>query len=681
MAERLDQKPAAASIALTDLLLIADPVTGAMEKVTGQEVVDLVDANAAFPAENVLRFNVKTYGALGDGVTDDTISIQAAINACYIAGGGIVYLPKGIYIIGGGLQTNVDGVNPNAQIVLPYTSNATGPYPRISLEGESGNNATAEIVGAQPKNEYGVIIESTLIGAGYVFGSSFVYNIGYGGNTNWTWWAFKNLEIRVRSKTSGSEITHTMSGINSEAPRSVDFDAVKVTVTSSEGAMLEPGSGTIGVKMPHWNNNANALIGKLSISGFYNGIVLSEHANFQSLSVFSCHNGLYLGWATHSAHISQFVTEGCVNHIYVSDETGPFSGTPVDIHIDTYNAEHYTVSGHWNTYQYDVYYEDSLIGNKIQIDFAHTGESYVGTVNTFNTNAPENVAYTINGDIHALRSVSMISPVAGYPYISLDATNAAILLRYAQVVFKNNGVPQWTTGLREGDGSYHIFNVPDNTDRLIIESDGTTTYGGPVKLQNLTTAQRDVIPSPTEGMQIHNTTTHIPNYYNGSAWSAVSVAPAGSNTEIQFNNSGILGSSANLVWNNTESVIGFGGTTTSSWSSNSATLEGGGASIFFGQATDIWTTSNGYYDAGWKYKTTAAASNIGLYGGEVMLRVAVSGSANSSLTWIQALTVKVNGIVNISICPVYASDAAAGTGGLIANDVYQDSSGFVRIKQ
>jgi hypothetical protein len=38
-------------------------------------------------------YNVKAYGAKGDGITDDTSVIQAALNAAYSAGGGIVYIP------------------------------------------------------------------------------------------------------------------------------------------------------------------------------------------------------------------------------------------------------------------------------------------------------------------------------------------------------------------------------------------------------------------------------------------------------------------------------------------------------------------------------------------------------------------------------------------------------------
>ena len=46
-------------------------------------------------------YDVKFYGAVGDGVHDDTAAIQAAINAAYAAGGGTVYIGAGTYIVSG----------------------------------------------------------------------------------------------------------------------------------------------------------------------------------------------------------------------------------------------------------------------------------------------------------------------------------------------------------------------------------------------------------------------------------------------------------------------------------------------------------------------------------------------------------------------------------------------------
>jgi hypothetical protein len=54
-------------------------------------------------------FNVRNYGAKGDGVTDDTLAIQAAINAAVLAGGE-VRIPAGAYVISGaGLYIDESG--------------------------------------------------------------------------------------------------------------------------------------------------------------------------------------------------------------------------------------------------------------------------------------------------------------------------------------------------------------------------------------------------------------------------------------------------------------------------------------------------------------------------------------------------------------------------------------------
>src|SRR5512133_1436323 len=42
-------------------------------------------------------FDVRKHGATGDGATLDTAAINRAVDACHAAGGGVVYMPPGVY--------------------------------------------------------------------------------------------------------------------------------------------------------------------------------------------------------------------------------------------------------------------------------------------------------------------------------------------------------------------------------------------------------------------------------------------------------------------------------------------------------------------------------------------------------------------------------------------------------
>lgn len=71
------------------------------------------------------HYNVKLFGAAGDGTTDDTAAIQAAIDAAAAASGGpgVVYFPPGQYSISSTLS------------VGPYSTTSTVPVPYPSIVG------------------------------------------------------------------------------------------------------------------------------------------------------------------------------------------------------------------------------------------------------------------------------------------------------------------------------------------------------------------------------------------------------------------------------------------------------------------------------------------------------------------------------------------------------------------
>jgi hypothetical protein len=80
------------------------------------------------------------------------------------------------------------------------------------------------------------------------------------------------------------------------------------------------------------------------------------------------------------------------------------------------------------------------------------------------------------------------------------------------------------------------------------------------------------------------------------------------------------------------------------------------------------------------FLANSQTSNV--YGGPCVLTLLQVGSYPVSICTNNALRilVRANGIVNMTNVPVYASDSAAGTGGLVTGDLWKDSSGNVHIK-
>ena len=56
-------------------------------------------STAAPAPEKGDQVNVKAYGAVGDGVTNDTAAFNAALKSLANAGGGVCLVPKGTYLI------------------------------------------------------------------------------------------------------------------------------------------------------------------------------------------------------------------------------------------------------------------------------------------------------------------------------------------------------------------------------------------------------------------------------------------------------------------------------------------------------------------------------------------------------------------------------------------------------
>jgi parallel beta-helix repeat protein len=121
-------------VALQTLALGAS--SAAIESLTGSNLgagnLATTDSAASPAPEKGDQVNVKTYGAVGDGVTDDTAAFDAALKSLADAGGGTCLVPKGTYLISASgitshVKSGVHLVGEGHTSILKIAAAPTGP--------------------------------------------------------------------------------------------------------------------------------------------------------------------------------------------------------------------------------------------------------------------------------------------------------------------------------------------------------------------------------------------------------------------------------------------------------------------------------------------------------------------------------------------------------------------------
>lgn len=110
----------------------------------------LVAAWVSWSAYSQTVFNVRDFGATGDGQTQDTAAIQKALDACSMAGGGTVKFPAGVYL---SRPITLHGNNMTLEVDAGATLQATTNYadfmkaPGVWYTGHSNDDFIPFIVG------------------------------------------------------------------------------------------------------------------------------------------------------------------------------------------------------------------------------------------------------------------------------------------------------------------------------------------------------------------------------------------------------------------------------------------------------------------------------------------------------------------------------------------------------
>ena len=109
--------------------------------------------SAKLPAFKKDTFNIKKYGAVSDGITLNTNSINTAINECSKKGGGVVLVPEGLWLTGPVvLKSNVN-LHLKFAAILQFTSDFN-QYPLVAgnYEGQPSARNQSPVSGANLQN-------------------------------------------------------------------------------------------------------------------------------------------------------------------------------------------------------------------------------------------------------------------------------------------------------------------------------------------------------------------------------------------------------------------------------------------------------------------------------------------------------------------------------------------------
>jgi hypothetical protein len=106
--------------------------------------------------------------------------------------------------------------------------------------------------------------------------------------------------------------------------------------------------------------------------------------------------------------------------------------------------------------------------------------------------------------------------------------------------------------------------------------------------------------------------------------------------------------------------VGIGNTTPESWDASATALQLGTEAALVDYSGQTWLAQNYYFDGAHKYITTDEASRYRQYGGNHSFEVAASGSADSAITWTEAMKIDNSGHVTMPNQPSIVLGGSVG---------------------
>lgn len=293
----------------------------------------------------VFDVTAEEYGAVGDGVTDDTAAINAAVAAAFAYAEAsdscfaVVYFPVGVYLLGS--ATTKGGVTlGNAQIPIPVRDNDAV---KVTLVFKGPGDASAMPYWEQDSgSRWGATLKTTLveqevdaewgppsvIGGPAVSGSEAVYD----GND------FNNMLLVIDGIGISTPVDPTVMGFDFAAIAELIVESAAVVpdyIGTGPGAELD-GSATndwsTGMRTPRHTNNDLLIVRNFTCYGQYVGMTCGEHGDYGRLAIIYCNTGIVIFAQQENIHSSSFDSvsvEACVVGIQCIAAAEIDAGAPV----------------------------------------------------------------------------------------------------------------------------------------------------------------------------------------------------------------------------------------------------------------------------------------------------------------------------------------------------------------
>jgi len=254
-------------------------------------------ANPTYGAVHSTVFNIKNFGAVGDGETLNTMAIQAAIDSCAKSGGGTVYFPAGTYLSGTiFFKSHITLFLDAGAVLLGSTNLNDYPVTIQSFRSYTDNYTDKSLIYAEKVNDIAIMGRGIIDGQGSSFSGPYkvrpyLIRIIECKNVTVRDVTIRNSPMWVQHYLACENVTIDGITVHSKVNKNndgIDIDSCnKVTISNCE---INSGDDAIVLKATSHLPCRNVTVTNCVLSTNCNALKLGTESNggFQNITISNC---------------------------------------------------------------------------------------------------------------------------------------------------------------------------------------------------------------------------------------------------------------------------------------------------------------------------------------------------------------------------------------------------------